>query len=91
MKHETMQEGVVKTGKEQRRLCAAHTSFILHPSTFSLLAEAPGGVPKLRELILQLAVRGELVPWEKKIRPWNGTRAVSGPSTLLPKVNLQTV
>ncbi len=32
---------------------------------FDLLAEAPGGVPKLRELILQLAVRGTLVPQEK--------------------------
>ena len=31
---------------------------------FDLLAEAPGGVPKLRELILQLAVRGKLVPQE---------------------------
>lgn len=34
---------------------------------FDLLAEAPGGVPKLRELILQLAVRGKLVPQEKMI------------------------
>lgn len=32
---------------------------------FDLLAEAPGGVPKLRELILQLAVRGQLVPQEE--------------------------
>ena len=32
---------------------------------FDLLADAPGGVPKLRELILQLAVRGKLVPQEK--------------------------
>jgi len=31
---------------------------------FNLLAEAPGGVPKLRELILQLAVSGRLVPQE---------------------------
>ncbi len=29
---------------------------------FELIAEAPGGVPKLREMILQLAVRGKLVP-----------------------------
>jgi type I restriction enzyme S subunit len=29
---------------------------------FEALAAAPGGVPKLRELILSLAVRGELVP-----------------------------
>lgn len=39
-------------------------SFILQPSNFNLLAEAPGGVPELRELILQLAVRGKLVPQE---------------------------
>ena len=28
---------------------------------FNLIAEAPGGVPKLREMILQLAVQGRLV------------------------------
>lgn len=33
-------------------------------SNFDLLAEAPGGVPKLRELILQLAVHGQLVTQE---------------------------
>jgi len=40
---------------------------------FDLLAEAPGGVPKLREMILQLAVRGQLVPQEKgggRRSPW---------------------
>lgn len=31
---------------------------------FDLIADSPGGVPKLRELILQLAVRGRLVPQE---------------------------
>jgi len=34
---------------------------------FDLIADAPGGVPKLRELILQLAVRGKLVEQEKRI------------------------
>lgn len=29
---------------------------------FEFLAEAPNGVQKLRELILQLAVQGKLVP-----------------------------
>ena len=33
---------------------------------FDLIADAPGGVPKLRELILQLAVRGKLVPQDSK-------------------------
>ncbi|MEI6515654.1 MAG: restriction endonuclease subunit S, partial [bacterium] len=33
---------------------------------FDLIADAPGGVPKLRELILQLAVRGKLVPQDPK-------------------------
>lgn len=31
---------------------------------FDLITDAPGGVPKLRELILQLAVHGKLVPQE---------------------------
>jgi len=33
---------------------------------FDLIADAPGGVPKLRELILQMAVRGKLVPQDPK-------------------------
>ena len=36
---------------------------------FDLLAEAPGGIPKLRELILQLAVRGKLVPQDSRDEP----------------------
>lgn len=38
-------------------------------SNFDLLAEAPGGVPKLRELVLQLAVRGQLVPQDPQDEP----------------------
>ena len=29
---------------------------------FDTVAEAPGGIERLRELVLQLAVRGKLVP-----------------------------
>jgi len=36
---------------------------------FEMLADAPDGVPKLRELILQLAVQGKLVPQEPKDEP----------------------
>ena len=36
---------------------------------FELLADAPNGVQKLRELILQLAVMGKLVPQDKNDEP----------------------
>ena len=36
---------------------------------FTLLANAPGGVAKLRELILDLAVRGKLVPQDLNDEP----------------------
>jgi len=38
-------------------------------SHFDKLAEAPGGVKKLRELVLQLAVQGKLVPQDPKDEP----------------------
>ena len=31
-------------------------------AAFDVIAEAPGGIERLRELVLQLAVRGQLVP-----------------------------
>jgi type I restriction enzyme S subunit len=36
---------------------------------FDVLAEAPNGVQKLRELILQLAVRGKLVAQDERDEP----------------------
>jgi type I restriction enzyme, S subunit len=42
------------------------TTFI---DNFDLVAEAPNGIPKLREMILQLAVRGKLVPQDANDLP----------------------
>ena len=36
---------------------------------FDTIAEAPGGIERLRELVLQLAVRGKLVPQDKEDEP----------------------
>jgi len=38
---------------------------------FGLIAEAPNGIKKLREMILQLAVQGKLVPQDPKDEPAN--------------------
>ena len=36
---------------------------------FDTIAEAPGGIERLRELVLQLAVRGKLVPQDPRDEP----------------------
>ncbi|MBL7176052.1 MAG: restriction endonuclease subunit S [Desulfobacteraceae bacterium] len=38
-------------------------------TNFGLLADTPNGIPKLREMILQLAVMGKLVPQNPKDKP----------------------
>ena len=47
---------------------------------FELLADAPNGVPKLRELILQMAVQGKLVPQDPNDLP---------ASVLLEKIKIE--
>ena len=49
-------------------------------SNFNLLASAPGGVARLRELILTLAVQGKLVPQDPNDEP---------PSLLLQKIRAE--
>lgn len=41
-------------------------TFLKH---FDTIAEAPGGIPKLRSLILDMAVRGKLVPQNPEDEP----------------------
>ena len=38
-------------------------------AAFELLAEAPDGIARLRELVLELAVRGKLVPQDPNDEP----------------------
>ena len=38
-------------------------------AAFDVIAEAPGGIERLRELVLQLAVRGRLVPQDADEEP----------------------
>ena len=38
-------------------------------AAFDVIAEAPGGIERLRELVLQLAVRGKLVPQDRGEEP----------------------
>lgn len=38
-------------------------------AAFDVLAEAPGGIQRLRELVLELAVRGKLVPQDPRDEP----------------------
>ncbi len=38
-------------------------------AAFDVIAEAPGGIERLRELVLQLAVRGKLVPQDAEEEP----------------------
>jgi len=45
---------------------------------FAHLAAAPNGIPKLRELILQLAVRGKLVPQDPNDAPASGSPSSLG-------------
>ena len=47
---------------------------------FELLADAPNGIPKLREMILQLAVQGKLVPQDPNDEP---------ASVLLEKIKIE--
>jgi len=38
-------------------------------AAFDILVEAPNGIARLRELILQLAIRGKLVPQDPNDEP----------------------
>lgn len=66
-------------------------------AAFEALAEAPDGVSRLRELVLQLAVRGKLVPQDPNDEPASellrriaDARASRPELALLPPVNPET-
>ena len=56
-------------------------------AAFETLAEAPDGVKRLRELVLQLAVRGKLVPQDpsdEPVGPMLGRAEATRPHVSLP-------
>ena len=60
-------------------------------AAFDVIAEAPGGIERLRELVLQLAVRGRLMPQERHEEPAGRLVAEleAGKERLLKKSNHQ--
>ncbi len=58
---------------------------------FGVLAEAPGGVKRLRELVLQLAVRGKLVPQDPGDEPAETSRTALLAAALVERTSRITV